>query len=294
MHFYITDVFTRARYGGNQLATFLHDGQVSDAEMQQIAREMNFSETTFIMAQQPGPNGWPVRIFTPRAEVDFAGHPTLGTAYIIRQHLLQQPADQVQLDLRVGPVPVTFRAPPSAGDLQTLWMQQVQPELRPQPHPETMPPLLSLKPADLDDRWPILQVSTGLPFVIVPLRSLDALRRIVIARDLYNDLVAANWAKGILAFAPQGYVPGQTMAVRCFVDYLGIPEDPATGSANGCLAAYLARTRYSGAPACEITVGQGYEIGRPSELHLRARDDGSRIEVHVGGSVAPVAEGQWR
>ena len=128
MDFYITDVFGQEKYSGNQLATFLHCGDLSDQEMQQIAREINFSETTFVVSDHPRDGGYEVRIFTPATEIDFAGHPTLGTAFVIQQYLIGQPVEQVVLNLRVGPVPV--RLPIASGDLM-LWMQQSEPTFGP-------------------------------------------------------------------------------------------------------------------------------------------------------------------
>ena len=286
--FFITDVFADRRYSGNQLATFMESADISDAEMQQIAREMNFSETTFIHSDRAREGGFDVRIFTPEEELDFAGHPTLGSAYIIREHLLQRSVDRVTLNLRVGQVPVDFTA-----KNEVLWMHQVAPRFGEKLDPARLASVVGLQEEELDPRFPIEQVSTGLPFIIMPLRSLAALRRIALRRDEYLDLIKGTWAKTILAFSPEGYEAGQSISVRVFPVSFGIPEDPATGSGNGCLAAYLLRNRYFRSDVLDVQVGQGYEIGRPSRLYLRGRDDAGRIHVSVGGKVIPVAEGWW-
>ena len=290
MDFYITDVFGQEKYSGNQLATFLHCGDLSDQEMQQIAREINFSETTFVVSDHPRDDGYDVRIFTPATEIDFAGHPTLGTAFVIQQYLIGQPVEQIVLNLRVGPVPV--RLPISSGD-PLLWMQQSEPTFGPPLEATTLAPVLGIELSDVDTRWPIEQVSTGLPHIIVPLKNLAALKRARIARERYDALMQQTWAKAILIVSPESYLPTHDLSVRMFADYYGVPEDPATGSGNGCLAAYLVKHRYLGESAINLRVGQGFEIGRPSILALRAAEEQGRISVNVGGQVIPIAKGQW-
>jgi len=290
MDFYITDVFGQEKYSGNQLATFLHCGDLSDREMQQIAREINFSETTFVLSDQPRNGGHDVRIFTPKAEIDFAGHPTLGTAFVIQRYLLEQAIEQVVLNLRVGPTPVRF---PTTGGDSLLWMRQAEPTFGPRLEATALTSVLGLELSDFAERWPIEQVSTGMPHLIVPLKGLTALKRARIARERYDTLVQQTWAKAILLFSPQGYSTTHDLSVRMFADYYGVPEDPATGSGNGCLAAYLVKHQYFGTPAIDLRVGQGFEIGRPSILALQATEEQGRITVQVGGRVIPVAKGQW-
>lgn len=286
--FYIVDVFAEGKYAGNQLAVFRNAGHLSSDEMLSIAREMHFSETTFILGEEPGAGGgFDVRIFTPGEEVPFAGHPTLGTAHIIRSELLGGQADQVTLNLKVGPIPVTF-----SGDGYS-WMRQVQPSFGPRHSRAALAPVLGLDPAALDDRFPIEEVSTGLPFFIVPLRSLAALKAATVDLPRYYDLIRDTVAKGILVFCPETHEAGNDLSVRVFVDYYGVPEDPATGSANGCLAAWLVRNRFTGQPSIDLRVEQGYEIDRPSLLLLRAREQDGGIAVNVGGRSITVAVGEF-
>lgn len=288
LDYYIADVFAETRYAGNQLAVFRNVGDLPAETMQRLAREVNFSETTFIRSDAPASDGgFDVRIFTPLAEVPFAGHPTLGTAHVIRQELLGGGAAAVTLNLPVGRILVTF------GDDGYAWMQQVAPTFGPQHAIEEMAPVLSLAAADLDPRFPIQEVSTGLPFFIVPLKSLDALRRAKIDRGRYFEAIRDTWAKGILVFCPEAHEPGNDLSVRVFVECYGVPEDPATGSGNGCLAGYLVEHRYTGADQIELRSEQGYEIGRPSLLLLRAARRGGEIAVAVGGRNQIVARGQF-
>ena len=290
--YYIVDVFAEERYAGNQLAVFLDAGELSSAEMQQIAGEMNYSETAFVTARQPQHNGFNVRIFTPAAELPFAGHPTLGTAYIIRREILQRPTGEIRLNLPVGQIPVEFgSAPGPDGDI--LWMRQITPVFGRTLDHTSLAPVLSLDPEDFDGNYPIQEVSTGLPFIIVPLRSLAAVKKARVNTGLLLELVKNCDAKAALVFAPETYHPDHQLNVRVFVDEYAIPEDPATGSANGCLAGYLAQYRYFNSERIDLRVEQGYEIGRPSLLYLHAEAELGEIAIMVGGKVRINARGQW-
>lgn len=289
--FYITDVFGSERYSGNQLATFLDGRTLSEREMQKIAREINFSETTFVMSGAGADSGYDVRIFTPAREIDFAGHPVLGTAFVIDEHLVGQHAGKVVLNLNAGRIPVAFSR---EGGSPILWMEQIAPSFGNSFGSGIVSEMLGLSGDALDHGYPAQEVSTGLPHLIVPLKNLRELERAALERELYFNLINEGMPPCILLFAPEGHDAGHDVSVRMFADFLGIPEDPATGSGNGCLAAYLVRHRYFKSNAIDIVVGQGYEIGRPSLLRLKAEEDeAERIRVSVGGTVIPVAEGRW-
>lgn len=285
--FFITDVFTTQRYGGNQLATFIDCESLSAAEMQNIAREINFSETTFITSRQPRDGGFDVRIFTPKAEVEFAGHPTLGTAHIIRNKLQLTDANELTLNLRVGKIPVTF------SENAMVWMKQMPPTFGKQLDASTLAQVLGIAPSDIEQNFPIEEVSTGFPTLVVPLKNLYSLKRAKINQDKYFALVNDAWAKLILVFSREGYEAEQSLSVRVFADFYGVPEDAATGSACGSLAAYLAHHQLFGSANVDVLAGQGYEMGRPSTLALRALENKNDTEIFVGGSVVDVAEGIW-
>jgi len=284
--FYILDVFTGQKYTGNQLAVFRDAAGITVGEMQQIAREINFSETTFILSEKPNNGSYDVRIFTPKEEVPFAGHPTLGTAFLIRSELLGGQAEKVNLNLKVGQIPVTF-----AGD-GSGEMKQKEPVFGARHDRRILAEVLGLDIAEVDAHLPIQEVSTGLPFFIVPLNSLQALKKAKVDLEKYYHLIAHTQAKGILVFTREPREPGEDLAVRVFVDYFGVPEDPATGSANGCLAGYLAEHKVLGSGEVDVTVGQGHEIGRPSKLRLRAQKLPGGIDVFVGGRAVIVARGE--
>ena len=289
--FYIVDVFAESKYAGNQLAVFRGGQALSAQEMQLIAREINFSETTFIMSETPQDGGYDVRIFTPKEEVPFAGHPTLGTAHIILNEILQGKADKVALNLKAGQIPVTFNA--EGESKGNYWMKQIEPTFGRQFTPAVIAPILGLDAAEIDERFPIEEVSTGLPFIITPLKTLAALKRAKIAKEAYFELVKDAWAKGILIFAPQPHEVENDLSVRVFVDYFGVPEDPATGSGNGCLAGYLVQQRYYGQASINVRSEQGYEIDRPSLLFLRAEEKEGKINIWVGGKAITVSRGEF-
>lgn len=288
--FHIVDVFAEQKYAGNQLAVFRNARGLSSDEMQKIAKEMGFSETTFLPSDAQRDGGYDVRIFTPTAEVPFAGHPTLGTAYIIRQEIVRRPVEQVNLNLKVGQIPVRFDSQADGRDI--LWMTPKEATFGEVFDAGEIAPLLTLDRAEIDTDFPIQAVSTGLPFILLPLRSLEAIRRAGVVRDKWLDWVKDRPAKMLFVFCRQAIDPGNHIHARVFADYYGIVEDPATGSANSCFAAYLVKHRCFGAGQIDIRVEQGYEIGRPALIYLRARQSGERIEVNVGGKVIPIARAE--
>ncbi|MHB9287620.1 PhzF family phenazine biosynthesis protein [Halobacteriales archaeon Cl-PHB] len=284
--FHIADVFATDRYAGNQLAVVESDGTLDGDEMQAIAAEMGFSETTFVESRGPP---YRVRIFTPTDEIPFAGHPTLGTAAVIRDHVVDGTPDEIVLDLDVGEIPVAVG---ETDGPETYWMTQQAPEFGETLAQEDLADLLSLDATDLDADWPVQVVSTGLPTLVVPLTDRDGLERAAVDDAAYERVTGDREAKNVLAFCADPRKAENDLAVRVFAPGLGVPEDPATGSSNGCLAGYLARHAYFGSGSLDARVEQGYELGRPSLLHLAAVDRGESVDVEVGGRVVPVATGE--
>jgi trans-2,3-dihydro-3-hydroxyanthranilate isomerase len=278
--FSIVDVFAERRYSGNPLAVVRRASDLRDDEMQAIARETNYSETTFVLRDEPGPDGgFATRIFTPREEIPFAGHPTLGTAAVLLDDVLGGGRDEVALDLKVGPIRVRREA---SG---LLWMRQNAATFGATHAPRAFAAMLGLREDEVATSTPIEDVSTGLLHTIVPLASGDAVRRCVVDLPLYRAWCERSASKSIMVYARTG--PGALKA-RVFPIHYGIAEDPATGSAAGCLAGYLAR---HGGHRVEERVEQGVEMGRPSLLRLRAA---SEREIDVGGRVQRVADGALR
>ncbi len=284
--FYIVDVFAERKYEGNQLAVFICQESLTDSEMQRIAKEMNYSETTFITSFE----NYTVRIFTPETELPFAGHPTLGTAFVIQQEFIKGKVKTIPLNLKIGQIPVLFKY---KGDyVSEIWMEQKEPTFHGFFAPDLIAEVLNLKENDIDKRFRIQEVSTGVPTIITPLKSLNALKRAKINTDKYYDLIENTKAKSILIFCPETYDKNNDLNVRFFTDFYGVPEDPATGSGNGCLAAYLVKQDYFNKRNIDIRVEQGYEIGRPSLLLLRAEEKEGKYYVSVGGKAIIVAKGE--
>jgi trans-2,3-dihydro-3-hydroxyanthranilate isomerase len=283
---HIVDVFTHTAHAGNPLAVVTHAAGLSTRKMQAFAREMNFSETTFVLDDAPVRGAWRTRIFTPAHEIPFAGHPTLGTAHVIRTQLARGVPETVTLALKIGRVPVVTA---QAGRRTLYWMTQPAPRWGGVVAPGAVARALGLRPADLDTRFPVQEVSTGLATLIVPVRTRAALAGIRVDRPRLLKLVEGLEAKSVLAFCVGAADRRHQLTVRVFVDYYGVPEDPATGSSNGCLAAWLARHRVLGTEAIDVRALQGVAVGRPSTLHLRTvpLPDGG-LEVQVGGGVVDI------
>jgi trans-2,3-dihydro-3-hydroxyanthranilate isomerase len=285
--YYIVDVFAEEKYKGNQLAVFRQVGDLSSEEMQKIAKETNYSETTFILSDETRDGGYDVRIFTPNEEVPFAGHPTLGTAFIIRNEIMNEKKNQLTLNLKVGDIPVTFD---KSG---TIWMKQKEPTFERTYQIDKFASLLNLDQSDFDEEFPIEDVSTGLPFLIVPVKNLAAVKKAKINQENFSTFIEGTRAQAILVFSRETYHSQNDLNARVFVDVYGIPEDPATGSANGCLAGYLVKHRYFGDSCIDIKVEQGYEIQRQSLLHVKAEENNGAFSINVGGNVVKVAKGEW-
>jgi trans-2,3-dihydro-3-hydroxyanthranilate isomerase len=295
------DVFTDEPLTGNMLAIFTDARGLSSEQMQALARETNLAETAFILpreAEIERERGVQVRIFTTQEELEFAGHPTLGTAsWLHWNHPVLRGAEMVTLDLRVGPIPVRFgpQVPNKRGVFGT--MQQKDPVFGAIHDRAAVARALGLSVDDLDPDLPIQTVSTGMAFCIVPLRSMEVAARLSIPQSAAQAYLAASDAKFFhcITRTPENS-PSDWHARMQF--YNG--EDPATGSASGCTIAYLVRhgAARSGQP---ILIEQGVEIQRPSRIYVQATreepqagEEPPRIrKVFVGGRTIPVAMGRF-
>ena len=286
MRFHYVDVFTDRPYTGNPLAVFFEEGGLTDPRRQAIAQEVGFSETTFVDPTPTADGRWIVRIFTPDKEIPFAGHPTLGTADVIAQHLAPS-ADQLVLALGVGPIPVVRE--------QGRWvMDQNPPAFRPVLTDRArVASLLSLTEDDLEPTLPVRHASTGLPCLVVPLRTRGALDQCRVDAPRYQTWLDEVGPGNLAAFARGSVDPECALSVRVFVDDSGYYEDPATGSAAGNLAGYLVEHSVFGSGPLKVVESQGDQMGRPSRLHLEAWREAGAIRIRVGGGVVPVASGDW-
>ncbi|MCD2200915.1 PhzF family phenazine biosynthesis protein [Halobacterium sp. KA-4] len=284
----IVDVFAQSQYTGNQLAVVQPEGELSGEEMQRIANEFDYSETTFIDPDGSHADGFEVRIFSPTTELPFAGHPTLGTAYVLRERLGLSD-DELVLHEQVGAIPVSVEKT-ATGD-EILLMEHPEPTFDEIIEPARAADAVSL-PADvLDDQFPAQIISTGVPTLIVPVESLSAVKEAETNDEVYSELVDQYGVRNLLVFAPETYEPENELNVRVFAEFFGIPEDPATGASNGCLAAYLTEHQYFDTSEIDVRVEQGYEVNRPSLLYLRGQTTADSIRVEVGGRVIPTATG---
>ncbi|HTZ89188.1 MAG TPA: PhzF family phenazine biosynthesis protein [Alloacidobacterium sp.] len=290
LEYRLCDVFTDTPFQGNQLAVFDDAGELTSDEMQKLAGETNLSETTFIIRRSPEiehQRGVRVRIFTTAEELPFAGHPTLGTSACIRQHLPEY-ADRelITLELNVGAVSVRFsptqREPAVYGE-----MTQPDPVFGQTHDPAAIAPAIGLDPRDLAAEMPLQTVSTGLPYCIVPLRSLDALSRLRIPQANAGEYLRQTDAKFFYCISPES----KNVWRARMQFYNG--EDPATGSAAGCAISWLVRHGFASSDQ-QLQIRQGIEMGRPSTVEVRAKFDGGSVrEVRVGGSTVFVAKGRF-
>jgi trans-2,3-dihydro-3-hydroxyanthranilate isomerase len=268
------------------LAVFIPDRKIENAEMQKIAREMNFSETTFIVSGLQANGGYDVKIFSPDSELPFAGHPTLGTAYVIKKLIYRSESSKINLNLPVGQIPVVFED-------QYAWMTQNQPEFGANVEIDRIAAALQINREDINTDFPIQVVSTGLPSVIVHLNSLDAISRCKINHRAYTDLLKDMGDVNLLVFTTETASTENDLNVRLFMPIPGYLEDPATGSANGNLAGYLLEHNFFNSNEINYRVEQGAFIDRPSLLKIKAKKTDDHYLIQVGGQVITVSEGKW-
>ena len=287
---HIVDVFAERPYTGNQLAVVVGGDHLADETMLQLAAETNYSETTFV-SSTPDPDGaYGVRIFTPAREIAFAGHPILGTAWVVRHHLAPEVAGTVRLKLQVGQVPVTFDS--SEADGEVLWFLSPPVTLGPTCTRERIATALGLLPNDIEIEAPVQQLSAGTSAVIVPLRGLDGLRRSRLDLAAYSALASEGFPPLVYLFCSETHHHGNDLCARFFFDAQGVREDPATGNGAAFLGAYLLEHEFFPKENLSLRIEQGYEMHRPSLVRLRAQMLNGTREVRVGGKVIPIFRGE--
>jgi trans-2,3-dihydro-3-hydroxyanthranilate isomerase len=281
------DVFSSRRLEGNSVAVFLDGRGLTDAEMQALAKEMNLSETTFILPRDAAierERGIRVRIFTVQEELPFAGHPTLGTAFALRGHT---GAKQIVLELNVGKVPVNFEeceGQPPFGE-----MTQIDPTFGIQHEREAVARATGLRVQDFDDSLPIQTVSTGIPFTVTPLKSLTVMRNLQIDLSSAAEYLARTAGK-FFYFVTRETVDREARLHARMLFYNG--EDPATGSAAGCSAAWMVAHGVA-KPDERVLIEQGVEMRRPSRIFVRASQSDNRVvNVRVGGNSVEIMRGE--
>jgi trans-2,3-dihydro-3-hydroxyanthranilate isomerase len=289
------DLFTDRAFGGNPLGVFPEASGMDDGLMQRIAREMSLSETVFLFPPETSEGTRRVRIFTPGMEVPFAGHPTVGTAYFLAATGavdIGPEGGSVLLEENVGPVRVEVEVE-GGRPARTVLTAAVLPEHRPVPWARAeLARLVSLPPDSLGYQGLEAEmVSCGLPFVVVPVRDLEAVRRSRLDLGAWDDLTRGAWSRMIYVLTMEAEGADVDAHVRMYAPGAGVPEDPATGSAAAALAGYLGR-RAAGDGVHGWRIEQGLEIGRPSLLEAEATVEGGAVaRVRVGGRSVLMSRG---
>ncbi|UVT14265.1 MAG: PhzF family phenazine biosynthesis protein [Nitrospira sp.] len=299
LKFYQADVFTAQPFGGNPVAVFPDADGLTDDELQQIAREMNLSETVFVFPPTDPAAVARLRIFTPTQEIPFAGHPVLGTFYVLAQLKripTQDGITRVMQECNIGLFPLELHS--EQGRVVRVVMSQ--------PKPEFLDPIDAIddvylvgralglpKHVIVDTKWPLQVVSTGLPVLIVPVRTLTAVRSINPDASAIINVCERFGANGIMVFTTVTVESFASVHARMFAPKIGILEDPATGSAGGALGAYLVQNGVvEVGPTTDLLIEQGYEIDRPSRILVQVESDDEVIQgVRVGGQCVMVVEG---
>ncbi|KIQ17275.1 phenazine biosynthesis protein PhzF [Flavobacterium sp. MEB061] len=281
--FYIVDVFTDKKYAGNQLAVFLDTGNLSSEEMQKIAREINFAESTFVTKLDKENNKAEIKIFTPSQEMQFAGHPIIGTSWVLINKIFDNSPESITLNVPIGPISIH-----QSNDL--IWLKAAQPKFWDVFSKEDFPSFSNLKKEDFENQFPIQEVTTGSAFVMVGLSSKRALENLVLDKDKTDE-----WLKKHCKTTHRGlyfyYLEGSKLFSRMLcIEHNQLVEDAATGSASTCLQAFLLKYHK---PEFELINYQGDYINRPSQIHFKGKLTENEFDIKIGGNAQFVAKGEW-
>ncbi len=290
--YHLVDVFTTKKFGGNPLAVFLEADDVPAALMQPIAKELNLSETTFVTRPDDAVSDVRVRIFTPGRELPMAGHPTVGTAFVLHREGLVSAPGKIVFQEGVGPVPVELTVDDAGRVVAT--MNQPLPTFGPIiQEREAIAEMLSIPAGGLLPGYPVQVVDTGVPFLYVPIKDLATIAQCRLRHDRWEALNQDGLVNEIFMFTPQTVHENSTVHSRMFAPEIGITEDPATGAASGPLGAYL--VKYGLAPAGKRIISeQGFEMGRPSLINIEIHTAGeSFTAVRVGGNSVYMGRGEF-
>ena len=283
--FYQVDVFSNKLFGGNPLAVFLKGENFKEDQLQQVAREMNLSETTFVFPPSHPDANFDIRIFTPEKEIPFAGHPTLGTAFVLKDAgLISSTKNNLILNFKAGLISVHLQEDgiilmktPAGKILQTF------------SNTKEVADTLGLKPHNIEPNLPIQTVTTGFPALLVPINSLGAMKEILLDLALLKPLLKEAKVDMIYPFSRQTFEKKNSIHARGFAPFIGIPEDPGTGSVASALGYYL---NEKNSKENRIIIEQGYEMERPSNIFVKIDEvEGIANEIRVGGRVRLVFKG---
>ena len=281
--FYIVDVFADKKYAGNQLAVFMDAGNLSSAEMQQIAREINFAESTFVTKLDKENNKAEIKIFTPSQEMQFAGHPIIGTSWVLMNKIFDNAPEQIKLNVPIGPIAIHQ----SEG---LIWLKAAQPKFWDIFSKEDITVFSNLKNHDFENQFPIQEVTTGSAFVMVGLSSKRALENLVLDKDKTDDWLKKNCKTSHRALYFY-YLEGSKLFSRMLcIEHNQLVEDAATGSASTCLQAFLLKYHK---PEIDLINYQGDYINRPSQIYFHGSVKENDFDIQIGGKAQFVAKGDW-
>jgi trans-2,3-dihydro-3-hydroxyanthranilate isomerase len=281
--FYIVDVFAEKKYSGNQLAVFLGADALSEEEMQKIAREINFAESTFITKLEPENSVAEIRIFTPEYEMKFAGHPIIGTSWVLMNKIFENKPQEIMLTVPIGEIPIH-----QSGDL--VWLQAAQPEFLDIFSADDFLSFSNLNSADFDNEFPIQEVTTGSAFVIVPIRNKKALEHLILDKDRMNEWLHGHCKTNFRALYFYCLEETKLISRMLYIEDNQIKEDAATGSASTCLQAFL--LKYHSAEI-QIVNHQGDFINRSSRIYFDGKLTENHFDIKIGGKSQFIAKGEW-
>jgi len=300
LDYYILDVFARNKYEGNQLAVYIDlSNELDGEEMLKIAQEINFAESTFIKKRLQN-NKYSVRIYTTESEIPFAGHPTIGTSYIIAKYLMSEPTDEIVLSLIDREIKVRLSNKNELDD-SLFEMTQTQPEFLKVFQKEEISKQLEIEEFLISEKKPIQEISTGLPYIIIPIRDIESIEKIelkssklkefLIKNEIYKTNNPNKLSTSLFFYTEETYEKENDYNVRmfCIEDNI-LKEDSATGSANGCFLAYLLKYTSNKVKA---KIEQGFQMNRKSYLYLDGKIENNKYEIKVGGYSKIISRGEW-
>lgn len=281
--FYIVDVFAEEKYSGNQLAVFLDAESLDTETMQKIAREINFAESTFITSIHPENSSAEIRIFTAEHEMQFAGHPVIGTSWVLMNKIIESQPHNLKLTVPVGEIPIQ-----QSGDL--VWLQAAKPQFFDVFPKEGLLSFSNLSISDFDDKFPVQEVTTGSAFVIVPLKSKKALENLNLELAKMKEWLLFHCKTNHRALYFYCFDEGKLLSRMLYIESNQIMEDAATGSASTCLQAYLLKYH---SPEIKTVNHQGDFINRPSRIYFDGKLSGDYFDIKIGGKTQYIAKGEW-
>ena len=283
LSFYIVDVFAEKKYAGNQLSVFSGADSLTDKQMQEIARETNFAESTFITELDSENNSATIRIFTPEHEMKFAGHPIIGTSWVLINKIFEHQPEKITLSVPIGEISVN-----QSGDL--VWLQAAQPEFLNTFSVEDFESFSNLSNADFDAKFPVQEVTTGSAFVIVPVKNIKALENLILDKDKMNEWLHEHCKTNHRALYFYCLEDAKLSSRMLCIENNQLIEDAATGSASTCLQAFLLKYNE---PEIQIINHQGDFINRPSQIYFDGKLTNDHFDIKIGGKTQFIAKGEW-